>query len=98
MEHAYKLVPVHSSDFHLLGLTLDDGYYFDYTLPMGLSYSCSLFTSFSNAIHWIAENKLGIHGSVHVLDDVSFVAPQPKQLCQINLQHFLNMSETNKGR
>jgi len=60
---------------------------------MGLSYSCSLFTSFSNAIHWIAENKLGIHGCVHVLDDFLFVAPPPKQLCPINLHFFLNMSE-----
>jgi len=88
VEHAYKLIPVHSSDFYLLGFTLDDGYYFDKTLPMGLSYSCSLFTSFSNAIHWIAENKLGIHGCVHVLDDFLFVAPPPKQLCPINLHFF----------
>ena len=26
VEHAYKLIPVHSSDFYLLGFTLDDGY------------------------------------------------------------------------
>ena len=100
VEHAYKLVPVHSSDFHLLGFTFDDGYYFDKTLPMGLSHSCSLFTSFSNAIHWIAENKLGIHGCIHVLDDFLFIVPPPKQLDKftIFLEYVRKHRFTNKGR
>jgi hypothetical protein len=39
---------------------------------MELSYSCNLFEKFSNAVHWIVENKLGIQGCAHVLDDFFF--------------------------
>jgi hypothetical protein len=59
IEHAYKMVPISPSSCHLLGFRLSDKYYFDKTLPMKLSYSCNLFEKFSNAVHWIVENKLG---------------------------------------
>lgn len=73
IEHAYKIVPISPSSCHLLGFRLGDKYYFDKTLPVGLSYSCNLFEKFSNAVHWIVENKLGIQGSVHVLADILFI-------------------------
>jgi hypothetical protein len=41
----------------LLGFPLWDQYYFDKTLPMGLSFSCKLFEHFSTAVHWILDHK-----------------------------------------
>lgn len=43
IQNAYKLVPIHYSDVELLGFTLDQDFYVDKTLPIGVSYSCHLF-------------------------------------------------------
>lgn len=50
LENAYKQIPIHPSDFELLGFKISDSYYFDKTLPFGLSYSCHLFEQFSSAL------------------------------------------------
>jgi hypothetical protein len=57
---------VHPDDHELLGFPLGDHYYFDKTLPMGLSFSCKLFETFSTAVHWIIDHKLGGSGCVHL--------------------------------
>jgi hypothetical protein len=51
IEHAlaYKIIPINPASFHLLGFVIGDKYFFDKTLPMGLSYSCNLFEQFSCA-------------------------------------------------
>ena len=95
IEHAYKIVPISPSSCHLLGFRLGDKYYFDKTLPMGLSYSCNLFEKFSNAVYWIVENKLGIQGCVHVLDDFLFISPPAIDTCtkSSDLTRFLIFAE-----
>lgn len=47
LENAYMQVPIHPRDFELLGFQVDGLFYFDKTLPFGLSYSCHLFEKFS---------------------------------------------------
>lgn len=69
LESAYKQVPVHPSDFELLGFSIDGQFYFDKTLPFGLSYSCNLFEKFSSALQWILQNKFSVVHCVHMLDD-----------------------------
>ena len=88
IKNAYKIVPIHPSSHHLLGFSFDNQYYYDKTLPMGLSYSCNLFEQFSTALQWIALHKLGIHDCVHVLDDFLFVSPPPAILCKSDLEKF----------
>ena len=94
IEHAYKIVPIHPSSQYLLGFSFNGFYYYDKTLPMGLSYSCNLFEQFSSALHWIAIHKLGIHDCVHILDDFLFVAPPLSKLCQTDLRKFLQLTKT----
>jgi hypothetical protein len=92
IQNAYKIVPVHHLDWELLGFTIDNEYYFDKTLPMGLSFSCQLFEELSTAVHWICENKLGICSSlVHLLDDFLGVGPDDLQLCYRDLRKILFM-------
>ena len=95
IEHAYKMVPISPSSCHLLGFRLSDKYYFDKTLPMELSYSCNLFEKFSNAVHWIVENKLGIQGCAHVLDDFFFISPLVINTCtkSSDLTRFFILAE-----
>jgi hypothetical protein len=73
IENSFKIIPIHPDDHELLGFPLGDQYYFDKTLPMGLSFSCKLFETFSTAVHWIIDHKLGGSGCLHFLGDFLFV-------------------------
>ena len=73
LENAYKLVPVHPDDFELLGFSIDGKFYYDKTLPFGLSYACNLFEKFSSALQWILHDKFAVVHCVHILDDVLFI-------------------------
>jgi hypothetical protein len=60
---------------------------------MGLSLSCKLFETFSTAVHWIIDHKLGGSGCVHFFDDFLFVGPANSPLCLQTLEKHLTMSK-----
>lgn len=66
---AFRILPVNPDDFELLGFQWNEKFYYDKCLPMGCRTSCKIFEEFSTALEWIAINKLGISGMVHILDD-----------------------------
>ena len=81
LENAYKLVPVHPDDFELLGFSIDGKFYYDKTLPFGLSYACNLFEKFSSALQWILHDKFAVVHCVHILDDFLFIGYQNSPGC-----------------
>jgi hypothetical protein len=93
IENSFKIIPIHPDDHELFGFPLGDQYLFDKTLPMGLSFSCKLFETFSTAVHWIIDHKLGVSGCVHFLDDFLFEGPANSPLCLQTLENFLTMSK-----
>jgi hypothetical protein len=93
LETSYRLVPINEKDHELLGFTVDGTFYYDKTLPMGLSYSCNLFEKFSTSIHWLVDHKLESAGCVPVLDDFLFVGPPNSDLCHKTLFQFLDMAQ-----
>ena len=93
IENSFKIIPIHPDDHELLGFSLGDQYYFDRTLPMGLSLSCKFFETFSTAVHWIIDHKLGGSGCVHLLDDFLFVGPANSPLCLQTLEKHLTLSK-----
>jgi hypothetical protein len=93
IQNSFKIIPIHPDDHELLGFSLGDQYYFDRTLPMGLSLSWKLFETFSTAVHWIIDHKLGGSGCVHILDDFLFVGPANSPLCLQTLEKHLTMSK-----
>ena len=48
IEDAFRLLPIHPDDHHLLDFTWEGKYYYDTCLPMGCSSSCQLFEKISN--------------------------------------------------
>ena len=92
IKSAFRIVPIHPDDHHLLGMSLNNKFYYDTTLPMGCSMSCSIFESFSTAIQWIANNKLGIPRMVHVLDDFLIIGSSPDEV-SAQLRRFLDFCE-----
>ena len=93
LENAFRVIPLSPVDYELMGFVIDKQYYYDKTLPQGLSHSCFLFQIFSTSLHWIAENKLGIPGCAHILDDFLFVGPPDYNSCLADLNKFLDMAK-----
>ena len=90
IKSAFRIIPIHPDDRHLLGFKWDGKYYFDNCLPMGCSSSCQLFELFSTALHWIMEVSMPHVGIVHVLDDFLFVTPDYDS-CLLTLNTFLDI-------
>lgn len=90
--HAYKIIPIHPSNYNLLGFRVHNEYYYDKTLPFGLSYSCQLFERFSSALQWILEHKFQVQGCAHILDDFFFIGPPNSPACENALLSFYSLS------
>ena len=88
IQHAFRILPIHPSDYHLLGFTWDKQYYFDKRLPMGASSSCATFESLSNAIQWILK-QYKVQYVTHILDDFIFLGPPDSETCASGLEFFL---------
>lgn len=89
---AFRIIPVHPSQYHLLGFSLDHKFYYDKMLAMGAAPSCRIFESFSDAILWILREKFSITSVVKVLDDFLFVHNDPHQ-CRRALHTFVSLCE-----
>jgi len=87
IKSAFRIIPIHPDDYHLLGFTWREHYYFDRTLPMGLSSSCQIFEEVSTAIQWIAQTHGNIKNMLHLLDDFLIIAPD-RLSCQADLSSF----------
>ena len=73
IKEAYRMVPVHPEDQHLLGMQWDQIVYIDQMLPFGLRSAPKLFSAVADALQWILHKK-GIAKSLHYLDDYVIVA------------------------
>lgn len=65
---AFRLLPVHQEDFHLLGFLFGGFYFMDRVLPMGCSISCSAFEQFSSFLERALRQQTGSVDSTHYLD------------------------------
>jgi len=90
IQDAFWIIPIHPDSYHLTGIFWQGQYYYLKSLPMGSSISCSIFERFSTALEWIAQNKLGIAATVHILDDFLFINSS-FSFCQGDLQRFQKM-------
>lgn len=92
IENAYK-VPIHPTDFELLGFRIGNDYNYDKTMLFGLSYSCNLFEKFSTALQLILEHKFSVTHCVHILDDFLFIGPPNSSKCYSALMSFYKLPQ-----
>ena len=52
IQNAYRIVPIHPDDRHLLGMQWRDQFYVDMTLPFGLRSAPYIFTSIADLVEW----------------------------------------------
>ena len=92
IKSAFRIIPIHPDDYHLLGMKWNNSYFFDRCLPMGCSSSCAIFEAFSSSLEWLAKNFLGASGVLHILDDFLFIAKSESK-CRSDLSKFLNLCD-----
>lgn len=74
IKDAYRIVPVHSDDWPMLGMQWKGQYYMDTRLPFGLRSAPKLFTALADAAQWLIRTR-GVTCCLHYLDDYFFVEP-----------------------
>ncbi|MES9882739.1 MAG: reverse transcriptase domain-containing protein [Sedimenticola sp.] len=66
---AFKLLPISPADFELLGIKHDGFYYYDKTLPFGVSIACATFEKNSTFLEWAGRKHSESDNIRHYLDD-----------------------------
>ena len=92
IESAFRIIPVSPLDRPLLGFQWRGLFYMDAVLPMGCSSSCSIFETFSSALEWVAKQKLGVSGMVHVVDDFLILSDSFDK-CASDMDAFIRLWE-----
>ena len=87
VKSAYRLVPVHPEDRHLLGMEWKGVYYVDTMLPFGLRSAPKIFTAVADALEWCVRQR-GVVGIDHYLDDFVIVAPPESAACKTYITKF----------
>ena len=87
IKNAFRLLPVHPADRHLLAMEWNKHLYIDTCLPFGLRSAPKLFNILADFVTWIAEER-GVSLSLHYLDDFLTMGPASSTLCQENLTTF----------
>ncbi len=85
IKHAYRNIPVHPDDRHLLAMRWQDEILVDKVLPFGLRSAPIIFTAVADALQWIIQNK-GASSLFHYLDDYITVGPPNSPQCSRNLE------------
>ena len=93
LENAYRMIPISPLDYHKLGFSFQNKFYFDCSLPMGASSSVRIFESFSKALQWILQNKFSVEHVSHIIDDFIFVGPSNSDVCELGLRKFFTLCE-----
>jgi hypothetical protein len=89
LKSAYRMVPVHSADRHLLGVRWGSASYCDAALPFGLRSAPIIFNSIADALAWAMKCR-GIENVVHYLDDFLFWSNEAPR-CQADLNLALSI-------
>ena len=75
VKSAYRIVPVHPDDCHLLGMKWNDQVFVEAALPFGLHSAPKIFNALADGVEWIAKQQ-GAGDLWHYLDD--FIGCTPK--------------------
>ena len=84
IESAFRNVPVHPQDRHLLGLSWNGNIFIEAVLPFGLRSAPKIFNALADALQWVAEQS-GVSYLRHYLDDFITAGKPLSEECQANL-------------
>ena len=90
IKHAFRLCPVHPSEWPLLCFHWLGSFFFDSCLPFGLRSSPFIFNSFADALLWILTSILAIQLVIHYLDDF-FLCHSSFSACQRDMRRLCDL-------
>ena len=76
LKDAYRMIPIHPSDFHFMGIHWNGTKWVDAALPFGLQSAPKVFNAVADALLWIMQER-GVGEAIHYLDDFLFITPPP---------------------
>lgn len=76
---AFKLIPIHPSQWHMYCFMWKGQYFFYNKLAFGCRSCPKIFDTLSEAVCWIAKNNYGIRYMLHLLDD--FITLEEPGVC-----------------
>lgn len=90
LESAYRIIPVHPHDRHLLGMQFDGKLYVDKALPFGLRSAPKIFTALADGLLWVLYQH-NIQAALHYLDDYIFFGSPDTLECADALERALQL-------
>ena len=84
IKHAFRLLPVHPADRHLLAMCWKGDLFIDTCLPFGLRSAPKLFNILADLLSWILERN-GISPLIHYLDDFLTMGQVDSAACHNHL-------------
>ena len=93
IKSAFRQLPIHPTDFCLLGYKINDLFFVDKCLPFGCAISCALFEKFSSFLEWELKRRLDTENVVHYLDDFLLAGKENTTECVDMIKTFTYMCE-----
>ncbi len=90
LQHAYRVVPVHPDDWHLLGMQGQQQVILDTMLPFGLRSATKIFSALADGLLWSMACN-GIMEGLHYLDDFLFGGRPLSEECQMDDMRHLSL-------
>ena len=88
-KHAFRLCPVHPSDWPLRGYVWQNNYFFDVRLPFGSRSSPFIFSQFADALLLILIFVFGIPNVLNYFDDYILCASSAS-----DCQHYMDIMQS----
>ena len=90
--HAYRNIPAHPQDRHLLGMMWDSSLYVDTVLPFGLRSAPKIFSLIADTLEWILIHR-GVKYLIHYLDDFLTAGSPNSKECYENLRQLTQVCQ-----
>ncbi|XP_062511310.1 uncharacterized protein LOC134187209 [Corticium candelabrum] len=90
IQSAYRHIPVHPDDRHLLGISWKGKVYLDRALPFGLHSAPKIFSAVADALMWIMSCR-GITAGMHYLNNFLFFGRPQASECDESLAKALSI-------
>ena len=87
IQSAFRLLPVHPEDCHLITMSWKVELYIDHCIPFGLRSPPKLFNTLADLLSWAAQ-KARVSYLIYYLDDCLTMGPLLSQICQHNVDIF----------
>ena len=90
LKSAFRLIPIHPDDWHLLGIYWKAQYFVDLYLPFGLRSAPYIFNQLSDALEWVLRHNYSLSNTLHILDDF-FIAERSRLECLTSFSTLLRV-------